>query len=40
MGTTDKPLDSYGNVDQPHGMRFPEFLAILEQNPGNDWVVL
>ena len=30
IGTNDIPLDSYGHVDQAHGMRFPEFFAILE----------
>ena len=30
IGTNDIPLDSYGHLDQAHGVRFPEFFATLE----------
>lgn len=40
FGTYDTPLDSSCRRDQPRGMGFPEFLALYEQNPGNDWVIL
>ena len=30
IGTYDIPLDSSDHLDQPRGMRFPEFFAVLE----------